>query len=183
LFWITQEFEKDLRLKVSIYFINSVSAFFSSGKLNIKTPYNALFQLSLNEQKKWSAGIIYTDLTWASLIAMKYHCVSFLAENISKQLKKRKKHWAFLYSMKYLLTRDIPNFQFKKGIGHIYTIKVSVNGKVNGRNRSINYIFLKKNKDEQKPRTHQNYLYVNYGFRESLSRYGVFAIKIWFIRI
>ena len=47
--------------------------------------------------------------------------------------------------MKYLLTRDIPNFQFKKGIGHIYTIKVSVNGKVNGRNRSINYIFLKNN--------------------------------------
>ena len=43
--------------------------------------------------------------------------------------------------------------------------------------------FLKKIKDKQKPRTHQHYLYANYGFREALSRYGVFAIKIWFIRI
>jgi hypothetical protein len=85
--------------------------------------------------------------------------------------------------MKYLLIRDIPSFEFKRGIGHIYTIKLSINGKVNGRNRAINYIFFKKNKDQQKPRLHQNYLHVNYGFRESISRYGVFAIKAWFIRI
>jgi len=73
--------------------------------------------------------------------------------------------------------------QFKKGFCDLYTVKVSVNGKVNGRDRAINYIFFKKIKDKQKPRFHQNYLYINYGFRECVSRYGVFAIKIWFSRI
>jgi len=72
----------------------------------------------------------------------------------------------------------LPRLQFKKSIGDLYTVKISINGKVAGRDRAINYIFFKKIKDNQKPRIHQLYLYVNYGFREVLSKYGVFAVKI-----
>jgi len=85
--------------------------------------------------------------------------------------------------MKKLIAKTLPRLQFKRGIGDLHTIKISINGKVNGRDRSINYIFFKKVKDKQKPRTHQLYLKINYGFREALSKYGVFAIKIWFSRI
>jgi len=120
---------------------------------------------------------------WTSLISVRYHCVSFLAENIAIQLRKRKKHWRYIHMMKRLLTDTLPKYYFKYGMGEIYTIKVSINGKINGRNRTINHIFLKKIKDKQYPRTHQLYLYANYGFREVLSRYGLFAVKIWFFRV
>jgi ribosomal protein S3 len=80
--------------------------------------------------------------------------------------------------MKRLLTDALPSFYFRRGMGDLYTIKVSINGKINGRNRTINHIFFKKIKDKQSPRTHQIYLYVNYGFREVLSKYGIFAIKV-----
>jgi len=52
LFWITQEFEKDLKQKISIYFINSISAFSISDRTDIKKFAEAMHQISYNEQKK-----------------------------------------------------------------------------------------------------------------------------------
>ncbi len=185
LFWITQEFEKDLRQKIDVYFINSLTAITTVDRFNGKNFLKVVNWIlsPWNARRGWRNNIIFTDILWTTLISMKYHCVSFLAENISRQLCKRKKHWRYIHTIKKLISRTLPGLQFRKGIGDLHTVKISINGKVNGRDRSINYIFFKKVKDKQKPRTHQLYLSVNYGFREALSRYGVFAIKIWFSRV
>jgi len=93
LFWITQEFEKDLRQKFDIYFINSLTAITNLDRSNSRNFFKVMDWVSSpwNEQRGWRNTIIFKDILWTTLIAMKYHCVSFLAENISRQLRKRKK--------------------------------------------------------------------------------------------
>ena len=111
LFWITQEFEKDLKQKDNIYFINSISALSTLIELIQKIFWRLLHWISINEQREVDViNIIFTDIVWTTLIAMKYHCVSFLAENISKQLCKRKKHWRYIQTMKRLIIKRYTKF-------------------------------------------------------------------------
>jgi len=193
---LTQEFEKDLRKSVDIRFINvqvaltktrindkQMRAFLSRIRQELTTRkrvrvFRSPRRQTFRNRFSFRKFRVSYDILITAIISLKYHCVSFLADSMCIQIFRRKKHWPYVYKMKRLLSRTLPSLYFKRGLGEIHTIRVSVNGKINGRNRSINYLFFKKVKDKQKPRVHQNYLYINYGFREVISKYGVFAFKI-----
>jgi len=102
----------------------------------------------------------------------------FLASSMAQQLVKRKKHWAYIHRMRVYLTSTITDSFFKRGYGEIFSIKVSINGKINGRDRSTNYIFHKAIKDDQHPPKMLLSVKIDFAFKEALSKYGVINVKV-----
>lgn len=67
---------------------------------------------------------------------------------------------------------------FKRGLGEIYSIKLHINGKINGVDRARDFIFIKMSNQNVQPTFMWLFLKVTFSFIESLSRYGVFSIRV-----
>jgi len=60
----------------------------------------------------------------------------------------------------------------------IHSIRVSINGKINGRDRSINHLFAKYLRVDQVSKVNQLFLKIDYALMQAKSLYGSFGIRI-----
>jgi ribosomal protein S3 len=130
----------------------------------------------------WRQQTIYADVLWIILIAVKYYCASFLSNMIAEQIVKRKKQWPFIKILKTTITQILP-FSLISNPVRVDGMKISINGKINGRDRSIHYLMSKLYKDLQATKAHPVFLKVDYSLSFANSKYGVFGIKVWISRL
>ena len=101
---------------------------------------------------------------------------------ISEQIVKRKKQWPFIKILKTTITQILPRSLINDP-ARVDGIRISVNGKINGRDRSINYLICKFYKDLQSTKVHPIFLKVDYSLSFANSKYGIFGIKVWLSRL
>ena len=101
---------------------------------------------------------------------------------ISEQIVKRKKQWPFIKILKTTITGILPKSLVNDPI-RIDGLKISINGKINGRDRSIHYLISKLYKDLQPTKVHPIFVKIDYSLSFANSKYGIFGIKVWLSRI
>jgi len=96
---------------------------------------------------------------------------------ISEQIVKRKKQWPFIKILKTTISDILPKSLINNPI-RVDGIRISINGKVNGRDRAINYLVCKFYKDRQYTKVHPIFVKIDYSLSFANSKYGVFGIKV-----
>jgi ribosomal protein S3 len=125
----------------------------------------------------WRQQVIYGDVLWIILISIKYYSSSFMSNMISEQIIKRKKQWPFIKVLKITIREVLPKNMINNP-ARLDGIRISINGKINGRNRSINYLIQKLYKDSQITKFHPIFLKIDYSMSLANSKYGVFGIRV-----
>jgi hypothetical protein len=129
----------------------------------------------------WRQQTIYADFLWIVFISIKYFCSSFMVDMISEQLIKRKKQWGFVKRLRSTINDILPLYFSNPKI--IDSIRISINGKINGKDRSSNFLIYKYYKDKQIAKIYWIILKVDYGLIQAKSMYGSFGIRIWLSRL
>jgi len=130
----------------------------------------------------WRQRIIYNDVIWTFFIATKYYAYSYLADMIAEQIVKREKHWPFIKRIRFILTELLDPF-YRAFFRHIDGFRISINGKINGKDRAINYLFYKDYKINQISKINWLDLKVDYSLIQADSWYGSFGIRVWISRV
>ena len=68
---------------------------------------------------------------------------------LSEQIVKRKKQWPFIKIVRTVVREVLPKNLMKNPI-KVDGLRISINGKINGRDRSTNYLIYKFYKDKQR---------------------------------
>ena len=101
---------------------------------------------------------------------------------IGEQIIKRKKHWGFIKRVRSSVNEILPSY-FGNNPMLIDGIRISINGKINGKNRSTNHLIYKYYKDLQITKLYWITLKVDYSLIQAKSMYGSFGIRVWFSRV
>ncbi len=96
---------------------------------------------------------------------------------LAEQIVKRKKQWPFIKIVR-MVVREVLPINLTKDPIRINGLRIGINGKINGRDRAINYLIYKFYKDKQRSKIHQIYLKVDYSLSFANSKYGVFGIRV-----
>lgn len=169
-------------MNVKLTYINStkaISKFYRNGT-NFYFLYTKKIYLHRFFQG-WRQQSIYADILWIILIAVKYYSSSFLSNMIAEQIVKRKKQWPFIKIVRTIVREVLPKSLTENPI-KIDGFRIGINGKINGRDRSINYLIYKYFKGMHISKIHQIYLKVDYSLSLANSKYGVFGIRVWLSR-
>jgi len=68
---------------------------------------------------------------------------------LAEQIIKRKKQWTFIKRIRACICEMWPVSGLITQIYETYSIRISINGKVNGRDRSIAHLMQRLHKDKQ----------------------------------
>lgn len=96
---------------------------------------------------------------------------------IAEQMVKRKKQWPFIKIVRSTITDILPKNMINNPI-RIDGFRIGINGKINGRDRSINFLMYKYFRDSQVTKILPIFLKVDYSLSFANSKYGVFGIRV-----
>jgi hypothetical protein len=130
----------------------------------------------------WRQQIIFNDIVWSFFIAVKYYSSSFLVDTMVEQLIKREKHWPFIKRLRFILIDVLTPF-YKSFFRHLDGFRISINGKINGKDRAVRYLFYKDYKKNQISKVNWIDLKVDYSVMQADSLYGSFGIRVWISRV
>lgn len=182
LFWLEQEFEKDIKKNINLSVIKVVLSFMKMYRFKVIIFFNIIRLISRYRiMGGYRQQTIYTDFLWIVFISIKYFCSSFMIDMISEQLIKRKKQWGFIKRLRSTINEVLPFYFSNPRI--IDSIRISINGKINGKDRANTFLIYKYYKDKQIAKIYWIILKVDYGMIQAKSRYGSFGIRIWLSRI
>lgn len=105
----------------------------------------------------------------------------FLANMVAEQIVKRKKQTDYILKIKLLINSRLPflNLSTKNVIPKVINgIKILINGKLNGRDRTKLIRILKYNTNFQIFKFFDSRFIKEYAFKQANSKYGSFGIKI-----
>jgi hypothetical protein len=182
-FWLEQQFEKSFKMNIKLNYISatrSISKFYRSG-----FNFYFLFTKRMHTYRffqGWRQQSIYSDILWIILISIKYYSSSFFSNMLAEQIVKRKKQWPFIKIIRTIVREILPLNLTRNSI-KVDGLRIGINGKINGRDRAINYLIYKYYKDKQISKIHQIYLKVDYSLSFANSKYGVFGIRVWISRL
>jgi hypothetical protein len=101
---------------------------------------------------------------------------------VSEQIIKRKKHYGFLSKIRYFIRFYLPFAQSKFYVKQSYIIldglKIVINGKFNGRDRSNRMTIYRYNKSFQITKFFDATRKIDYSFSQANSWYGSFGIHV-----
>jgi hypothetical protein len=182
-FWLEHEIEKNLNVNISLLVVNPHRAIMSSFRPKLK----AFFYISKTIRKYssmggWRQHIIFNDILWSFFISLKYYSSSYLVDTIVEQIIKREKHWPFVKRLRFILTEILTPF-YKAFFRHLDGFRISINGKINGKDRAIRYLLYKDYKQNQISKINWLDLKVDYSLMQSDSWYGSFGIRVWISRV
>jgi hypothetical protein len=183
LFWMEQQFEKSFKMNVKLNYISAAKAISKFCRNNFN--YYFLFSKRIHAYRffqGWRQQSIYADVLWIVIISVKYYSAIFMSNMLSEQIVKRKKQWPFIKIIRTVIREVLPR-NLMKDPKKVDGLRVLINGKINGRDRSTSYLIYKFYKDKQKSKIHQIYLKVDYSLSFANSKYGVFGIRVWISRI
>ncbi len=182
LFWLEQELEKDLKKNVNLNVVKVVLSFMKLYRFKVIVFFNLVKLISRHRiMGGYRQQTIYADFLWIVFISIKYFCSSFMIDMISEQLIKRKKQWGFVKRLRSTINEVLPFYFSNPRV--IDSIRISINGKINGKDRASNFLMYKYYKDKQIAKIYWLILKVDYGMIQAKSRYGSFGIRIWLSRI
>ena len=182
LFWLEQQFEKHFKMNFKLNYISAtkaISKFYRNGTNFYFSYAKKIFFYRFFQG--WRQQSIYADIMWIILIAIKYYSSSFLSNMLAEQIVKRKKQWPFIKIVKAIIRDILPKSMVDNPI-KIDGLRIGINGKINGRDRSINYLMWKYFKDRQISKIHPIYLKVDYSLSTANSKYGIFGLRVWISR-
>lgn len=141
-----QQIEKDVNLNVKLSIVNSIKLLVN---LQYRTKIFNYFKFIgiLNKANKLfgrKGKSIFVDLMLIFIISIIYSSSSFLTDMIGEQILQRRKHWYFLGKLKSIIN-SLPAY-FSSSIV-LDGLRILVNGKINGKDRSINHLMYKYFKD------------------------------------
>ncbi len=183
LFWMEQQFEKSFKMNIKLNYISATKAI--SKFCRNRFDYYFLFSKRIHAYRffqGWRQQSIYADVLWIVIISIKYYSAIFMSNMLSEQIVKRKKQWPFIKIIRTVIREVLPK-NLMKDPKKVDGLRVLINGKINGRDRSTSYLIYKFYKDKQKSKIHQIYLKVDYSLSFANSKYGVFGIRVWISRI
>ena len=183
LFWLEQQFEKSFKMNVKLNYISATKAI--SKYCRNGFDYYFLFSKRIHAHRffqGWRQQSIYADVLWIVIISVKYYSAIFLSNMLSEQIVKRKKQWPFIKIIRTVVKEVLPK-NLMKDSRKVDGLRIMINGKINGRDRSTSYLIYKFYKDKQISKIHQIYLKIDYSLSFANSKYGVFGIKVWISRL
>lgn len=182
LLWLELELEKYLKLNLKLTLVSPQRAWMAVFRPRIR-PFFVLSKVikRYSAMGGWRQQIIYNEVVWSFFIATKYYSSSYLADIIGEQIVKREKHWPFIKRIRFILVDLLIPF-YKMYPRHIDGFRISINGKINGRNRAIRYLFYKYYKKDQISKIHWIDTKVDYSLVGADSWYGSFGIRVWISR-
>jgi hypothetical protein len=183
-FWLKIELEKLLKVFLKLKYNNAIKSLNKSIRLNHNKNF-LLVPLVYHNRKfsGWRQQTIFSDILWTFLISVKYSCSSAMSDMISEQISKRQKHWGFIRRLKACLNDILPETKLYESPISLDGLRISINGKINGKDRAIAYLFYKFYKDKQISKLYWIDLKVDYSLTYVFSWYGSFGIKVWISKI
>ena len=183
-FWLESEIEKLVHFNVKLIPVNAVKTVAKSTRNKYSYLFNFLYIIKNNRKMGgWREQTIYADILWTILISVKYFSSSCFADMLSEQIIKRKKQWGFIKKIRACVCEMWPSSGLINPPYKVYGFKVNVNGKINGRDRSISHVIQKRQKDYQKIKFFWIRLRVDYSLRQAKSKYGSFGLRVWISRL